>query len=299
MQLVAKILGGIVLVAALVLATVFVLSTNRLAKAVTYVDSSPGIPRDSTSLARGRHLATAIGKCGACHGEDLGGQVVIDGLPFARVVAPNLTTGRGGIGGQRTDDQLIQAIRHGVGLGGRALALMPARNYWHMGDDDVGALVQYLRTLPAVDREHPPTEFGLVGRFLLVRGSVNALFEAKEMDHGARREQPPPADTTVAYGRYLAEIGGCTGCHGAGLSGGAVPGAPPEMRPAANITPEGIGRWSEQEFFVALREGRRPDGSMIDSTSMPIAYTRLMTDPETKAIWMYLQGVPPKAFGSR
>ena len=299
MQLVAKILGAVILVAAMVLATVFVLSANRLSKAVTYVDSSPGIPRDSATLARGRHLATAISKCGECHGDDLGGQVVIDGLPFARVVAPNLTTGRGGVGGQRTDDQLIQAVRHGVGMGGRALALMPARNYWHMGDDDVGALVQYLRSLPPVDREHPETEFGLVGRFLLVRGSLNPMFEAKEMDHGTRREPPPAADTTVAYGRYLAEIGGCTGCHGPGLSGGSIPGAPPEMRPATNITPEGIGRWSEQEFFVALREGRRPDGSMIDSTSMPIRSTRLMTDLETKAIWMYLQGVPPKAFGSR
>lgn len=299
MQLVAKILGGIVLLAALALSTIFVFSTNKLSKAVTFVDSSPGIPRDSASLARGQHLATAIGKCADCHGDDFGGQVVIDALPFARVVAPNLTTGRGGIGGQRNDDQLIQAIRHGVGLGGRALAMMPARNYWHMGDDDVGALVQYLRSLPPVDREHPQTEFGLVGRFLLVRGSIDELFEAKVMDHSARREPPPPADTTVGYGRYLAEIGGCTGCHGPGLSGGAIPGAPPEMRPATNITPEGIGRWTEQEFFVALREGRRPDGTMIDSTSMPVRFTRLMSDLETKAIWMYLQGVPPKAFGTR
>jgi mono/diheme cytochrome c family protein len=299
MQLIAKILGGVVLVALLVLSTIFVLSTNKLAKGIVYVDSSPGIPKDSASLARGRHLARAIGKCADCHGDDLSGQVIIDALPMARVVAPNLTSGRGGIGGQRTDDQLIQAVRHGVGMGGRPLALMPARNYWHMSDDDVGALVGYLRSLPAVDKELPPTTFGLVGRTLLVRGTLNPMFEALDMDHDARRDAPPAADTTQAYGQYLANIGGCTGCHGPGLSGGAIPGMPPDAKPAANITPEGIGRWSEQDFFVALREGRRPDGTALDSTVMPVRFTREMSDLETRAVWMYLQTVPPRAFGSR
>jgi mono/diheme cytochrome c family protein len=293
MNTVLKILGGIAVVLVLGVSTVFVIATTKLNRPIEYSDSSPPIPRDSASLERGRHLATAISKCVDCHGADLGGQLLADAPPF-RLVAPNLTPGRGGIMADRSDDDLLRAIRHGIGVGGRPLVLMPARNYWHMGDDDAGALVAYLRSVPAVDRELPVTEFKMLGRFLLVRGELDPLFEAHQIDHMSRRTTPPPADTTVEYGRYLAEIGGCTGCHRPDLTGGPVPGGPPDMRPAANITPQAIGSWSEEDFFRALRQGVRPDGTPIDTTSMPIPLTRLMTDMETKAIYMYLKTVPAK-----
>ena len=299
MKTLGKILGGLVVVVIMVLSTIFVFSTQTLNKSIEYTDASPPIPKDSASIARGRHLSRAISKCVDCHGEDLGGQVVFDAMPMGRVVAPNLTTGRGGIAGNRTDDDLLRAIRHGIGPGGRALALMPARNYWHMSDADVASLVAYLRTVPPVDRELQPTGFGLVGRVLLLKGDLDGMFEAKAMDHVARRGATPPADTTAEYGRYLAEIGGCTGCHGATLSGGTIPGAPPDTRPSANITPEGIGSWTEADFFKALREGVRPNGTPIDSTIMPIKMTREMTDQETKAIYLFLKTVPPKASGGR
>jgi mono/diheme cytochrome c family protein len=299
MKTLGKILGGIVLVCLMILATIFVFSTQTLNKNIEYSDASPPIPKDSASIARGRHLSRAISKCVECHGDDLGGQLVFDALPMARVVAPNLTTGRGGIAGSRTDDDLLRAIRHGIGLGGRPLVLMPARNYWHMGDADVGALVAYLRTVPAVDRDLPATSFGLVGRVLLLKGDLDGMFEAREIDHMARRSAPPAADTTTDYGRYLAEIGGCTGCHGPTLSGGPIPGMPPEAKPSTNLTPEGIGSWTEPDFFKALREGIRPDGTAIDSTQMPFRLTREMTDLETKAIYLYLRTVPPKATGGR
>jgi mono/diheme cytochrome c family protein len=298
MKTLGKILGGIVLLVLMILSTIFVFSTQALNKHIEYSDASPPIPKDSASIERGRHLSRAISKCVDCHGDDFGGQVVFDALPMARVVAPNLTTGRGGIAGHR-DDDLLRAIRHGIGFGGRALVLMPARNFWHMGDADVGSLIAYLRSLPAVDRELPATSFGLVGRVLLLKGDLTGMFEAKEIDHLARRGVPPAADTTADYGRYLAEIGGCTGCHGPTLSGGPIPGMPPEAIPARNITPEGIGSWTEQDFFKALREGIRPDGTPLDSTQMPVRLTREMTDQETKAIFMYLKTVPPKATGGR
>lgn len=299
MKTLGKILAGIIVVVIMILSTIFVFSTQSLNKKIEYSDTSPPIPNDSASVERGRHLSRAIAKCVECHADDLGGQVVFDGMPMARVVAPNLTPGRGGIATNRSDDDYLRAIRHGIGVGGRALVLMPARNYWHMGDADVGALIAYLRTLPAVDRELPPTSFGLVGRVLVLKGDLDPMFESKDMDHVARRAAPPAADTTADYGRYLAEIGGCTGCHGPTLSGGPIPGGPPDARPATNITPEGIGTWTEQDFFRALREGMRPNGTAIDSTMMPIRLTREMTDLETKAIYKYLQTVPPKPGGGR
>lgn len=299
MKTLGKILGGIVLVCLMILATIFVFSTQKLNSRIEYSDASPPIPSDSASVEKGRHLATAIGKCVDCHGADFGGMVLIDGLPMARVVAPNLTSGEGGIAGARTDDDLLRAIRHGIAPTGRALAIMPARAYWHMGDDDVGALIAYLRKLPPVNKQLPAQSWGLVGRVLLLKGDLDAMFEAKDMDHMARRSAPPAADTTADYGRYLAEIGGCTSCHGPTLSGGPIPGAPPDMKPAANITPEGIGSWTEADFFKALREGMRPNGIAIDTLSMPIPMTRLMTDLETKAIYMYLKTVPAKPLGGR
>lgn len=297
MKILGQILAGIVVLVVMALSTVFVFSTQTLNRAIEYSDTSPPIGKDSATIVRGRHLATAIGKCVDCHGDDFGGMVMGDDMPFMRLVAPNLTSGRGGIAGARSDDDLLRAIRHGIGVGGRALVVMPSKAYWHMGDDDVAALIAYLRSLPAVDRELPATGFGLVGRFVLLRGQLDALFDAKDMDHMARRSAPPAADTTADYGRYLANIGGCTHCHGPTLSGGAIPAAPPDSRPSANLTPEGIGSWTEADFFKALREGMRPNGIAIDSTAMPIKMTRLMTDLETKAIFKYLQTVPPKATG--
>ena len=299
MKTLGKILGGIVLVCLMILASIFVFSTQKLNSRIEYSDASPPIPSDSASIEKGRHLATAIAKCVDCHGADLGGQVMIDGLPMARVIAPNLTSGEGGIGAARTDDDFLRAIRHGIAPTGRALAIMPSRAYWHMGDDDVGALVAYLRKVPPVNRELPAQSWGLVGRVLLLKGDLDDMFEAKAMDHVARRSAPPAADTTADYGRYLAEIGGCTSCHGATLSGGPIPGAPPDMKPAANITPDGIGSWTEADFFKALREGMRPNGIAIDTLSMPIPMTRLMTDLETRALYLYLKTVPPKAAGGR
>jgi len=293
MKLVLKILGGIVVVLVMAVSTIYVFATQRLSRPIEYTDSSPPIPKDSASLERGRHLATSISKCVECHGADLGGQVLADVPPF-RLVATNITSGRGGVLPDRSDDDLLRAVRHGIGVGGRPLVLMPARNYWPMGDNDAGALVAYLRSVPPVDRELPATEFTLLGRFLLLRGEFDAMFEAHQIDHVARREPPPPADTTAAYGAYLVSIGGCNGCHGVDFTGGPIPGGPPESTPAANITPQGIGAWTQDDFFKALREGVRPDGTPIDSTMMPIPLTRQMTDLETKAIYEYLKTVPAK-----
>ena len=68
------------------------------------------------------------------------------------------------------------------------------------------------------------------------------------------------------------------------------------MKPASNITPAGIGSWTEADFLRALREGVRPGGTPIDP-AMPVRYTKEMTDVELRAVWAYLQTVPAKAYG--
>ena len=106
-----------------------------------------------------------------------------------------------------------------------------------------------------------------------------------------------PIDVTPAYGQYVMQIAGCARCHGQGLSGGSVPGAPRGTPQASNLTPSGIGNWTEADFLRAMRTGRRPDGSAIDS-SMPWQFYAQMTDLELRAIWQYLGVVPARPTGT-
>jgi mono/diheme cytochrome c family protein len=91
----------------------------------------------------------------------------------------------------------------------------------------------------------------------------------------------------------------CAGCHGERFGGGPIPGAPPSWKPAANLTPTGLGHYSAEDFVRALRTAVRPDGSTIDP-SMPVAsITRHMDDLELRALYAYLRTLPPRPYGAR
>lgn len=278
---------GAALVALVVLAagTLWLLSNRALARRYDVTAAPITIPTDSAALARGRHLATAIGKCVDCHGENLGG-TVMDMGPFGTFSPPNLTTGRGG-SPARSDAEWVRTIRHGVGAGGRPLVFMPSLAYHPMTEADLGALIAYLKSVPPVDTVLPPTRLGPIARLVLAR-TPERLLAASAIDHAAPFPTAIPAGPTAEYGRYLAEIGGCTSCHGADLKGGIHEG-PPEVPASADLTPAGkMGSWSEEDFRKALREGVRPDGSVINPF-MPWRLTRLMTDEEISAVWAYLK----------
>ncbi len=297
MRLLKRIAVGAVALVVLLVSGVFGVSAFRMAGRVEVTEPAPAIVHDSTTVARGQYLATAIAKCAECHGDDFGGKLAIDAGPVATIYAPNLTRGRGGIGGVRSDEDIVRAVRHAVGPEGRKLVFMPAVDWVEMADADMSAIVSYVRSLPPVDREIPAPVVKPLGRALYVAGQF-PMFDAELIDHAPRTRPTVTPGVTVEYGRYLAAIGGCTGCHGPTLSGGRLPGTPPEIPAAANLTPEGIGHYTEADFFKALREGVRPDGSRIDPF-MPVKYTKLMTDDDTRAIRAYLQTVPKKAFGGR
>jgi len=73
---------------------------------------------------------------------------------------------------------------------------------------------------------------------------------------------------------------------------------PPGLPPASNLTPAGIGSWTEVDLTRALREGKRPDGSQLDEF-MPSKVFRGMTDAEIHAVWLYLTSVPARPFGNK
>lgn len=107
-------------------------------------------------------------------------------------------------------------------------------------------------------------------------------------------------------GRYLVEVtGACGNCHtpmgpqgpipGRHLAGGMVFEAPPFRAVAANITPDpetGIGRWTDAQIATAIRDGKRPDGSLI-GPPMPFEFYRGLADRDLAAIVAHLRTVPP------
>ncbi len=298
MRFIRRALLGAVLLVALVAGGVFALSSYRMSRRIAVHDSEPVIRTDSASIARGRHLAIAVAKCVDCHGADLGGQLAVDAGPIGELIAPNITSGAGGVLSALSDAELVRAIRHGVRPDGTPLRFMPTTSFNILSDEDVAAIVAYLRAAPPVDRPTRGSVVRPLGRLLYVAGQLPLMNESELVPHDGITRRTPPAGATAEYGAYLATVGGCTGCHGPGLSGGHVPGTPPSFKPAANLTPTGIGQWSEQDFVTALREGKRPDGSVIDPF-MPVKYTAQMTDDELRALYAHLRTVPPRETGTR
>jgi mono/diheme cytochrome c family protein len=175
---------------------------------------------------------------------------------------------------------------------------MASEDYVTMSDADLGAIIAWARQLPAVDRELPSMRIGPVIRVMNALGKLPLPAPAIAEMPARYASAAPVVGPTAEYGKYLANVGGCTGCHGPGLSGGKIPGGPPDWKPASNITPEGIGSWTEADFRRALREGKRPGGVPID-TLMPWRLAREMDDVEIGALHAYLRTVPARPFGNR
>lgn len=290
--IVVAIVAGVVVLAA---GGVYIASERRLNERYDVTPASITIPSDAAAVDRGAHLARAVTTCTLCHGEDGGGGVYADMGMVGLVAGPNLTRGRGGLGDELSDQDWVRAIRHGVRRDGTSLIVMPSEVYAHLSDEDLGAIIAFFKQLPSVDREVPASHFGPIGRLLLVTGRLDVLVAPKTPADAANPYVPAAA--TPEYGRYLADIGGCHGCHGFGLSGGRVAG-PPDLPPASNLTVTGIGNWTETDFFRAMRQGTRPDGSRLD-TFMPWPSYSRMTNEELQALWLYLRSVPPKEFGNK
>jgi cytochrome c553 len=111
----------------------------------------------------------------------------------------------------------------------------------------------------------------------------------------------------VERGAYLINsIVACGNCHARrdkegrpvpelGLSGGYLFDEEPFRAYARNITPDvetGIGKWTEAQLVRAIREGIRPDGSLI-GPPMPIEFYRGMSDADARALAAYLRAQPP------
>ncbi len=250
------------------------------------------VSSDPQVIARGQHLAESIGACIDCHAKDLGGKIMADMGPLGIIYTSNISGG-----GDYTDAELARVLRDGIKRDGTGLVFMPSQDFRWWPDEDVAAVISWLRTQPKVDRAKGPTRIGVLGK-VLDRRDLIPIDIARRIDHTKAPATAPEPSASVAYGQFLGKL--CQGCHGPSLSGGPIPGAPPSMPIPTNLTPHdtGLKKYSEADFYKTITTGVRPDGSKL-AAMMPIATLAAMNDVEKKALWMFLQSVPAKPFGGR
>ncbi len=256
---VGYVIGGLLAMVVIALAVVYAKTSSRMGKSYPLDAKAVAIPTDSASIERGHHLVLAVGKCANCHGDNLAGKLVADDPAFARLWSANLTRGNGGVGGTLTDTDYVRAIRYGVKPDGKPVIFMPSDSYTHFSDADLGAIIAYIKTVPPVDQVTSKPRIGPIMRIVSTMVPDFPLVPAEKINHEEVRPASVPIGLTKEYGDYLASTGGCKSCHNPNLSGGAKV----EGVVTANLTPAGIGKWSEADFTRALRNGVRPDGRIL------------------------------------
>ncbi len=164
---------------------------------------------------------------------------------------------------------------------------MPSEDYNRLSDNDFGALVAYVRSLPAGGGQ--PAEIHLPWFIQGLYGAGVVKDAAEKIDHSLPPSPPIAAALNAQYGAYVANS--CKGCHGATLRGGNIPGAPPDWPAAADLRPSGAMKtYPQAEQFVAMmRSGKRPDGSEV-SRVMPFGAFAKMNDTDLNALYLFLAG---------
>jgi len=133
---------GLLLIA---LVAVYLISNSRMSKTYQITAEPITIPSDAASIERGKHLATSIGQCVDCHGDNLAGKEFLNAPGIIRAYSANLTSGEGGAGKTFSDADWVRALRHGVGADGKPLLIMPAQGFNALSAEDLGALIAYLK----------------------------------------------------------------------------------------------------------------------------------------------------------
>jgi cytochrome c553 len=246
------------------------------------------------AIRRGKHLVEARVACNGCHADDFGGGKIIDIALVGHWVAPNLTTGDGSVTKGFTANDWDRAVRHGVRRNGHTSS-MPSGDFVNLSDHELSDIVAYIRSLPPVNRDLGPVKLGPMFAYMIATDPK--AFVAATIDHDtAHAVEPPPEAPDAVLGEHIVQV--CRGCHGAQLSGGKLEGDP-DMPIVANLTPHatGLKGWTEADFIRALHEGKRKDGTDISKMMPWQAYGR-MSDTELKAVWAYLQTVPPREKGN-
>jgi cytochrome c553 len=250
----------------------------------------------SAQIARGKQLANI---CVNCHTSS--NQLPLSGVnflakfpapPLGTFYAPNLTPARNIQGW--TDGELIRAIREGIHKDGRSLVIMPSGTLRNLSDEDVQALVAYLRSQPATGKSTPINKFTLLGAIFI------DLFDLQTAQSPVGSIAAPQPGTP-GYGKYMVDILGCRFCHGDQLQGKLDKGQPGPP-PGPNLTLI-VPQWTEEQFMTFFNTGQLPSGKTVPILTLPSGLSEprmpwptvraATTDDELKAMYSYLHALPP------
>ena len=275
--------------------------------ALTAAPAWAGSPADL--LPRGRYIFAAAGGCG-CHTEtgkaatglNAGGRRLE--VPFGTVYSTNITPDRMTGIGAWTDEQIIAAIRLGRRPNGeRILPVHPFMTFNGMAEEDLRALVAYLRTLTPIKKANLPKRITIP--------LFESVFLPAWLAAFAPQETPPPSAPTSgpARGEYLVRaVSHCGECHTPRGMTQAVDNSRflagnangPENSVVPNITSDkdtGL-TWSDEEIAYYLGTGNTPSGDvaggiMAESIQGTSVGYKDLTEADLLAIARYLKNIPP------
>lgn len=221
----------IVLSAAAIPLTVYLASEAKIARRYPLPAVDEPLPVETQAIGRGAHLAMIAG-CAGCHGTDFEGRIVV--VPPMRLWSANLRVAAA----EMSDGEFERALRDGIAPDATSLWAMPSAAYRYMSQNDVAALLAYLRSQPRVGEARPGPAWNRAARLALLAGRI--VPEVLVV-----RDAPSSLDLGPRYdgGRYLARIA-CSSCHGTDLEGA---GAAPDL----NL----VSLYSRSAFFDLLRRG--------------------------------------------
>ncbi len=285
------VLGSLILILVAVYTFIYFKVDGRFNKEYAVKVQPIPISSDSAAIALGKHVA-AIKGCNDCHGKNFGGNVVIDDPGLGKIAGPNITLGKGGLvsrHGSFTDEDYVRAIKHGIGKNNKTLKLMPSYEYTSLSQKDLGALISYLKTIPAVDNEAPEISLNPLA-YVLTNFDKLPMVVAEKVDHAAISAETVNPEITATYGKYVAVS--CIGCHRDNYMGGEalIPGSP--LVPNISGAGGAAGKWTEAQFMQTLRTGVTPEGKKLDPKFMPWPMAKEYTDVEIKSLYLFLKNLP-------
>ncbi|MCW5643883.1 MAG: c-type cytochrome [Rhodoferax sp.] len=260
---------------------------------------------DAAVIERGQYLMNGVVACGNCHvargarGEPLFDKGLSGGMvfdePAFKAYASNITPDPETGIGKWTDAQLAKAIREGLRPDNSIIGPpMPIEFYRHLSDEDLKAIIAYLRAQPPVKN--------------LVQRSTYKMPLPPAYGPSIKSVKAPPASNKRAYGEYLAQIGHCMECHtprdGKGMlqhgklgAGGQVFKGPWGESVSRNLTPHpsGLKDWTDAQIVTAVREGVDRDGKPY-RPPMGFGYYKTISDADMAALIAYLRSLKPQAF---
>ncbi|MFN7156786.1 MAG: c-type cytochrome [Acidovorax sp.] len=251
-----------------------------------YIDIKPrpvAYTTEAQTIEHGRYLYASRG-CTDCHGAQGTGREFVNDGKGTRIVGPNITPA--GVVERYQPEDWNSVIRHGVKPNGCPVLVMPSEDYNRFTNDDLNALVSYVRQFNPQEGTQAVVELPRPAWVLYGLGAIPDA--AARIDHQLAPSRPVPAGLTVANGQYVANM--CIGCHGADLSGGKIPGGPPDWPAASDIRPgkdSAMARYASSASFVTmLRTGKRPDGTPIQV--MPFESLGQLSDVDAQALYLFL-----------